>query len=55
MTQRYVVDPNWGELMLQGILNTRPQPPIRTVVFTESELRSVKIPTFLFNSTVISS
>lgn len=47
MTQGYMVDPNWGELMLQGILNTRPQPPIRAVVFTESELRSVKIPTLV--------
>jgi len=44
MTQGYVVEPNWGELMLRGILNTRPQPPIRAVVFTDSELRSVKVP-----------
>jgi len=44
MTKGYVVDPNWGELMLQGILNTRPQSPIRAVVFTDSELRSVKAP-----------
>lgn len=47
MTRGYVVDPNWGELMLQGILNTRPQPPIRAVPFTESELRSLKIPVLL--------
>jgi len=47
MTRGYVVDPNWGELMLQGILNTRPQPPIRPAPFTDSELRSVKIPVLL--------
>jgi pimeloyl-ACP methyl ester carboxylesterase len=44
MTQGYLVSRDWGELMLQGILNTRPQPPIRAVVFTDSELRSVKVP-----------
>jgi len=44
MTQGYDVDPDWGELMLQGILNIRPQPPIRPEVFTDSELRSVKVP-----------
>jgi pimeloyl-ACP methyl ester carboxylesterase len=47
MTQGYVVDPNWGELMLQGILNTRPQPPLRAVPFTDSELHSLKIPVLL--------
>jgi pimeloyl-ACP methyl ester carboxylesterase len=44
MTQGYLVSRDWGELMLQGILNTRPQPPLRAVVFTDSELRSVKVP-----------
>ncbi len=47
MTQGYKVDHDWGELMLQGILNTRPQPPIRPVPFTDSELRSLKIPVLL--------
>ena len=47
MTQGYVVDPDWGELMLQGILNTSPQPPIRPVPFTDLELQSVKIPVLL--------
>ena len=47
VTRGYIVDPNWGELMLQGILNTRPQPPIRPIPFTDSELRSVKIPVLL--------
>jgi pimeloyl-ACP methyl ester carboxylesterase len=44
MTRGYVVNPNWGELMLQGILNTRPQPPIRATAFTDAELRSVSVP-----------
>lgn len=48
MNKGYGVDPNWGELMLQGILNTRPQPPIRVAVFTDSELRSVKVPVRAF-------
>ena len=34
-------------LMLQGILNTRPQPPLRAVPFTDSELHSLKIPVLL--------
>jgi len=33
--------------MLEGILNTRPQAPIRPAPFTDSELRSVKIPVLL--------
>jgi len=44
MTQGYDVDPDWGELMLQGILNIRPQPTIRAGVFTDSELHSIKVP-----------
>lgn len=47
LTRGYEVDPTWGELMIQGILNTSPQPPIRPVPFTDSELRSVKIPVLL--------
>jgi len=47
MTQGYKVNPDWGELMLEGILNTRPQAPIRPAPFTDSELRSVKIPVLL--------
>jgi len=47
MTQGYKVDPDWGELMLQGILNTRPQPPIRPAPFTDSELCSLNIPVLL--------
>ena len=44
MSRGYKVDPNWGELMLQGILNTRPQPPIRATAFSKRELRSVRVP-----------
>jgi pimeloyl-ACP methyl ester carboxylesterase len=44
MTRGYLVNPKWGELMLAGILNTRPQPPIRATPFKEAELRSVKVP-----------
>jgi len=47
MTQGYKVDLDWGELMLQGILNTRPQPSIQPDPFTDSELRSLKIPVLL--------
>jgi pimeloyl-ACP methyl ester carboxylesterase len=44
LTRGYAVDRDWGELMLQGILNTRPQPPVRAVVFADSELRSITVP-----------
>jgi pimeloyl-ACP methyl ester carboxylesterase len=44
MNKGYQVDPKWGELMLEGILNTRPQPPIRATAFSDAELRSVRIP-----------
>ena len=30
--------------MILGILNTNPQPPIRATAFTDSELRSVRVP-----------
>jgi pimeloyl-ACP methyl ester carboxylesterase len=44
MTRGYKVNENWGELMILGILNTRPQPPIRAAAFTDAELRSVQVP-----------
>jgi pimeloyl-ACP methyl ester carboxylesterase len=44
MTRGYTVNEKWGELMLQGILNIRPQPPIRATAFSDSELRSVRVP-----------
>jgi pimeloyl-ACP methyl ester carboxylesterase len=44
MTRGFAVNPDWGELMLEGILNTWPQPPIRASAFTEQELRSVRVP-----------
>jgi pimeloyl-ACP methyl ester carboxylesterase len=47
MTRGYIVNEKWGELMLQGILNTRPQPPIRATVFSDEELRRVKAPTLI--------
>jgi pimeloyl-ACP methyl ester carboxylesterase len=42
MTQGYRVNPAWAELMLLGILNTRPQPPIRATPFHEAQLRSIR-------------
>ena len=47
VTQGYPVDPDWGELMISGILSVRPQPPIRPNVFTDTELRSAKAPILL--------
>lgn len=44
MTHGYAVNPKWGELMLQGILNTRPQPPIRATPFSDVQLRSISVP-----------
>jgi pimeloyl-ACP methyl ester carboxylesterase len=47
MTQGYVVNQSWGELMVLGILNMRPQPPIRATVFSDEDLRQVYTPTLL--------
>jgi pimeloyl-ACP methyl ester carboxylesterase len=47
MTQGYRVDKNWGELMILGILNTRPQPPIRATPFRDADLRQVNVPVLL--------
>jgi pimeloyl-ACP methyl ester carboxylesterase len=44
MTRGYQVNEKWGELMILGILNTRPQPPVRATAFTDSELRSIQGP-----------
>ena len=46
MTRGYVVNRSWGELVL-GMLNTRPQPPIRATVFSDQELRCIQVPTLL--------
>jgi pimeloyl-ACP methyl ester carboxylesterase len=47
ITRGYKVDKNWGELMISGILNTRPQPPIRATPFSDSELLNLNVPTLL--------
>jgi pimeloyl-ACP methyl ester carboxylesterase len=47
MTQGHQVNRSWAELMLLGILNMRPQPPIRATVFTDAELRRVEAPMLL--------
>lgn len=47
MTQGYEVNRSWAELMLQGILNIRPQPLIRATVFSDAELRRVETHTLL--------
>jgi pimeloyl-ACP methyl ester carboxylesterase len=36
MTKGFRVHPAWGELMLMGILSTRPQPPVRAVPFRDA-------------------
>jgi pimeloyl-ACP methyl ester carboxylesterase len=47
MTKGYQVNRYWAELMLLGILNMRPQPPIRATVFSDAELRRVEAPMLL--------
>jgi pimeloyl-ACP methyl ester carboxylesterase len=47
MTRGSTVDKNWGELMVLGILNTRPQPPIRATPFSDADLRQLKTPVLL--------
>ncbi len=40
LTRGRSVNKEWGELMIQGILNRRPQPPIRATPFSDEQLRS---------------
>jgi pimeloyl-ACP methyl ester carboxylesterase len=47
MTRGYQVNRSWAELMLLGILNMRPQPPIRATVFSDAALRRVEAPMLL--------
>jgi pimeloyl-ACP methyl ester carboxylesterase len=47
MTQGYQVNKKWGELMILGILNTRPHPPVRATVFNDAELKSIQPPVLL--------
>jgi pimeloyl-ACP methyl ester carboxylesterase len=47
MTRGYKVNERWGELMVLGILNTRPQPPMRAAMFSDEDLRKLKTPTLL--------
>jgi pimeloyl-ACP methyl ester carboxylesterase len=44
MTRGYQVNPAWAELMLLGILNTRPQPPIRATPFSDEQLSTIRAP-----------
>jgi pimeloyl-ACP methyl ester carboxylesterase len=47
ITQGYQIDRSWGELMVLGILNIRPQSPIRATPFSDEELRHVRVPKLL--------
>ncbi len=47
MTQGYQVNRSWAELMLLGVLNMRPQAPIRATVFSDAALRRLEVPTLL--------
>jgi pimeloyl-ACP methyl ester carboxylesterase len=47
MTGEYVVNKNWGELMVLGILNTHSMPPIRATVFSDEDLHHLQTPTLL--------
>jgi pimeloyl-ACP methyl ester carboxylesterase len=47
MLRGYHVNEKWGELMIQGILNTRPQPPIRATAFSDEELLGLNVPIML--------
>jgi pimeloyl-ACP methyl ester carboxylesterase len=47
LTRGKVVNKNFGELMILGILNTRPQQPVRATVFKDEELQQVKVPVLL--------
>jgi pimeloyl-ACP methyl ester carboxylesterase len=46
LTRGYAVNPDYGEMMVQGILNAR-HPPLRAFPFSEAELRSLSNPVLL--------
>lgn len=47
LTRGRVVNAQWGELMVQGILNCKPQPPVRAIPFTDAQLADCLIPTLV--------
>jgi pimeloyl-ACP methyl ester carboxylesterase len=47
LTRGKVTNAQWGELMVQGILNCKPQPPVRATPFTDAQLRGCSVPTLL--------
>jgi pimeloyl-ACP methyl ester carboxylesterase len=47
LTRGYPTNRDYGEMMLQGILNTRPLPPLRPRPFSDSQLSSLPNPVLL--------
>jgi pimeloyl-ACP methyl ester carboxylesterase len=47
LTRGKSVNKDWGELMIQGILNRKPQPPIRAKPFSDAQLSSCRSPVLL--------
>jgi pimeloyl-ACP methyl ester carboxylesterase len=47
LTQGYSTNLDYGEMMLQGVLNTNPQPPLRPIPFTDEQLQSLVSPVLL--------
>ena len=47
LTKGKATDGRWGELMIQGILGSRSQPPIRATPFTDDRLRGCRAPVLL--------
>ena len=47
LTRGNITNKDFGELMILGILSTRPQQPVRATVFRDEELRQVNMPVLL--------
>jgi pimeloyl-ACP methyl ester carboxylesterase len=47
LTRGNVVNKDFGEMMILGILNTRPQQPVRATFFRDDKLRQVRVPVLL--------
>jgi pimeloyl-ACP methyl ester carboxylesterase len=47
LTRGKATNSAWGELMIQGILNCKPQPPVRAAPFTDAQLNSCSVPALL--------
>jgi pimeloyl-ACP methyl ester carboxylesterase len=47
LTRGFPTNRDYGEMMLQGVLNTKPQSPLRPIPFTDEQLQAIASPVLL--------